>query len=61
MSHQSIGLIEAIVLEVSDLGKSMAFWSAITGRMFGPSLEPNFQTAKFECGPDLVLQGVPKV
>ena len=61
MTQQSPGFIEAIVLDVSDLGKSTAFWTAITGRRFGPSFEANFRRAKFECGPDLVLQEVPEV
>ena len=53
--------IEAVVIDVSDLRKSTQFWAAITGQEFGPSFEPNFRRAKFECGPDLVLQEVPEV
>ena len=61
MSQQALGFIEAIVIDVSDLGRSTQFWTAITGREFGSSFEPNFRRAKFECGPDLVLQVVPEV
>ena len=55
-----MGFIEAVVLDVSDLGRSMAFWTAVTGQTFGPSYEANFRRARFERGPDLVLQEVPE-
>lgn len=61
MSQRSSIFIEAIVLDVSDLGKSTAFWTAITGRKFGPSFEANFRRVRFESGPDLVLQEVPEI
>lgn len=53
-----MGFIEAVVLDVSDLRRSMAFWTAVTGQAFGPSYEANFRRARFESGPDLVLQEV---
>ena len=56
MSQFWTGFIEAIVLDVSDLRRSMAFWTAVTGQAFGPSYEANFRRARFESGPDLVLQ-----
>ena len=43
MSQQALGFIEAIVIDVSDLDRSTAFWTAITGQTFGPSFEPNFR------------------
>ena len=55
MSQQALGFIEAIVIDVSDLDRSMAFWTAITVQTFGPSFEPNFRRARFEHGPALVL------
>ena len=61
MSQQALGFIEAIVIDVSDLDRSMAFWTAITGQTSGPSFEPNFRRAKFEHGPALVLQEVREV
>ena len=61
MSQQALGFIEAIVIDVSDLDRSMAFWTAITGQTFGPSFEPNFRRARFEHGPALVLQEVQEV
>ena len=39
----------------------MTFWTAITGLEFGPSYEANFRRARFESGPDLVLQEVAEV
>ena len=61
MSQQALGFIEAIVIDVSDLDRSMAFWTAVTGQTFGPSFEPNFRRARFERGPALVLQEVREV
>ena len=61
MSQQALGFIEAIVIDVSDLDRSMAFWTAVTGQTFGPSFEPNFRRARFEHGPALVLQEVREV
>ena len=61
MSQQSPWLIEAVVLDVSDLGKSAAFWTAIIGGNFGPSFEANFRRASFDSGPDLVLQEAPEI
>ena len=61
MSQQALRFIEAIVIDVSDLDRSMAFWTAITGQGFGPSFEPNFRRATFEHGPALVLQEVREV
>ena len=61
MDQHSKEFIEAVVLDVSDLGKSAAFWTAIIGGNFGPSFEANFRRAKFKRGPDLVLQEVPEV
>ncbi len=58
VQQQSKGFIEAVVLDVSDLRKSMSFWTAVTGQAFGPSYEANFRRARFESGPDLVLQEV---
>ena len=36
MSQQALGFIEAIVIDVSDLDRSTAFWTAITGANVRP-------------------------
>ena len=61
MNPDGIGLVEAIVIDVSDLRIGAAFWSAVTGKEFGPSFETNFLRARSESGLDLVLQEVPDV
>ena len=61
MSLDGIGRVEAIVIDVSDLGIGAAFWSAVTGKDFGPSFEANFLRARSVSGPDLVLQEVSDV
>ena len=61
MNLGGIGFVEAIIIDVSDLAIGAAFWAAVTGKVFGPSYEPNFLRARSESGLDLVLQGVADV
>ena len=58
MNVDGIGRVEAIVIDVNDLAIGAAFWSAFTGKEFGPSFESNFLRARSETGLDLVLQEV---
>jgi predicted enzyme related to lactoylglutathione lyase len=59
---KSVGRVEAIVIDVSDLGCAQSFWSAVTGLTFGPSYEPQFRRAALfpGSGISLVLQEVPE-
>ena len=61
MDEGGVGIIEALVIDVSDLTRGAAFWAAISGMEFGPSFEANFLRASWEAGPDLVLQQVAEV
>ena len=61
MNLDGIGFTEAIVIDVSNLEIGAAFWTAITGKDFGSSFEPNFLRARTESGFDLVLQEVADV
>ena len=55
-----IGLVEAVVIDVSDLDRAMVFWSALTGLQFGPSDEPHFRQVKLASGLNIALQEVPE-
>lgn len=61
MANQPIGRLEAIVIDVSDIKRAAAFWSAVIGQDFGASFEANFRRAKLPMGVDLVLQEVPEI
>ncbi len=61
MAKQPIGRLEAIVIDVTDIDRASAFWSALMGQDFGASFEPNFRRAKLPIGVDLVLQEVPEL
>ncbi len=56
-----VGILEGIVIDVSDLGRSMQFWSGLLGLEFGPSVTPQCRAAIIAPGLRLVLQQVPEV
>lgn len=58
MDNDGIGFVEALVIDVSDLERGIAFWSAVIGQEFGPSVEPNFKRAKLPSGLAIVVQQV---
>ena len=53
---EGIGFLEAVVIDVSDLDRGVAFWAAMLGCEFGPSFEPTFRRATSASGLALVLQ-----
>ena len=55
-----IGRIEAVTVDVADLDRAMAFWSAVLGVTFGPSVMPQFRRGTVAPGVALVLQQVPE-
>ncbi|MBM4406247.1 MAG: VOC family protein [Chloroflexi bacterium] len=62
VAKRPIGRVEAIVIDVCDIKRGQAFWSAVTGLTFGPSYEPQFRRAALYPGSgiSLVLQEVPE-
>ncbi len=56
MSPDSIGFVEAIVIDVADFERAEAFWSQLVGCEFGPSFEPTFRRAHLPSRVALVLQ-----
>ena len=55
-----IGRFEAVVIDVGDIERAMAFWSGVVGEPFGPSVQPEYRRATLASGLNVVLQLVPE-
>ena len=60
--RRRVGRLEAFVLDVTDMPRAEAFWSAVLGFTFGPSVEPQFRRTAIskELVLSFVLQLVPE-
>ncbi len=57
---KGIGRFEAVVIDVNDMKRAEAFWSAVIGEGFGPSVQAEYRRATLASGLNVVLQHVPE-
>ena len=57
---RGIGRFEAVVIDVNDMKRAEAFWSAEIGEGFGPSVQAEYRRATLASGLNVVLQHVPE-
>jgi hypothetical protein len=55
-----LGGFEAVVVDVNDLERAMAFWSGVIGETFGAPVQPTFRRARLDSSLNVVLHQAPK-